>query len=87
MLRRLGAEDSFSPARISEYESGTREPSLWMLLAYARVARVHLETLVDDDASLPEKLPSNFNFRRYKQRHASTQARLDLVQNPTFNEK
>src|SRR5690349_10115104 len=28
LLRRLGAADSFTPARISEYESGTREPSL-----------------------------------------------------------
>ena len=87
MLRRLGAEDSFSAARISEYESGTREPSLWMLLAYGRVARVHVESLIDDDASLPEKLPGNFNFRRYKQRLASMQSRVDVPQSPTFNEK
>ena len=64
LLRRLGAADSFTPARISEYESGTREPSLWMLLAYGRVARVHVEALIDDDASLPETLPSTFDFRR-----------------------
>lgn len=63
MLRRLGAEGSFSTARISEYESGIREPSLWVLLAYARVARIHLESLVDDNSTLPEKLPGKFNFR------------------------
>lgn len=65
MSRQLGAEPSFR-ARISEYESGAREPSLWILLAYGRIARVHLEALIDDQAALPDKLPSNFNFDRYK---------------------
>ena len=64
MLRRLGAEESFSTARISEYESGIREPSLWVLLAYGRVARIHLETIIDDEAALPEKIPGKFNYRR-----------------------
>ena len=57
----------FSVARISEYETGVREPSLWVLLAYGRVARIHLESLVDDNATLPAKLPGNFNFRRSQQ--------------------
>lgn len=65
MSRHLGAEHSFR-ARISEYESGAREPSLWILLAYGRVARVHLEALIDDEAALPDKLPGNFSFDRYK---------------------
>ena len=63
MLRRLGAEESFSTARISEYESGIREPSLWVLLAYGRVARIHVETIIDDEAVLPEKIPGTFNYR------------------------
>jgi len=67
MLRRMGVEDWFTTARISEYETGMREPSLWMLLAYGRVARIHLETLIDDTATLPEKLPGNFSYRRSKQ--------------------
>ena len=62
MLRCLGAE-STSTGRISEYETGLREPSLWMLLNYGRVARVHVETLIDDNATLPEKLPGKINFR------------------------
>ena len=73
MLRRLGAEHSFSAARISEYETDTREPSLWVLLAYGRVARVHVEALIDDEAILPQKLPGNFNFARYKQKLGSLQ--------------
>lgn len=62
MLRRLGAQELFSTARISEYESGIREPPLWVLLAYGRVARIHLEILIDDEAALP-KIPGNFNYR------------------------
>ena len=70
MSRQLSAESSFQTARarISEYESGKREPSLLILLAYGRVARVHLETLVDDQATLPGKLPGNFNFDRHKKK-------------------
>jgi len=73
MLRRLGAEHSISAAKISDYETGKREPSLWVLLAYGRVARVHLETLMGDEAALPQKLPGNFNFTRYKQERGSFQ--------------
>lgn len=71
MLRHLGAGDSVQTARISEYESGAREPSLWILLAYARVARVHIESLIDDEATLPEKIPGDFNFDLYKERVSS----------------
>ena len=73
LLRRLGAADSFTPARISEYESGTRQPSLWMLLAYGRIARVHLETLIDDDAVLPDSLPGSFRFRSQREPAADPQ--------------
>ena len=46
MIRLL---DSQMPcARISEYESGTREPNLLLLLAYSRVARIPLEKIIDD---------------------------------------
>jgi transcriptional regulator with XRE-family HTH domain len=71
MLRRLGAADFFTPARISEYESGAREPSLWMLLAYGRVARVHVEALIDDEASLPDNLPGTFRFRHSQPKPAT----------------
>lgn len=69
MTRHLGAERTFQTARarISEYESGKREPPLLILLAYSRVAQVHLEILIDDEATLPDRLPGNFNFNDYKQ--------------------
>ena len=64
LLRRLGAEHFLTAARVSEYETSTREPSFFLLLAYGRVAKVHVEVLIDDEATLPEKLPGNFNLER-----------------------
>jgi transcriptional regulator with XRE-family HTH domain len=63
MLERLGFGDSMHYGRISEYEQDKREPTLITLLAYARVAGVHLEDIVDDDFELPRKLPGNVNYR------------------------
>src|SRR5690348_12224332 len=73
LLQRLGAEHSLTSARISEYETDKREPSLWILLAYGRAARVHLEALIDDEATLPQTLPGNFIFARYKSKLYSSQ--------------
>ena len=42
--------------RISEYEMGKREPNLLVLLAYAKVARVRVEVLIDDTLELPGTL-------------------------------
>jgi transcriptional regulator with XRE-family HTH domain len=36
-------------ASISGYERGEREPPLPILLAYARLAKVSVESLIDDD--------------------------------------
>jgi transcriptional regulator with XRE-family HTH domain len=63
MLRRLGLEEAMQYARISEYETGQREPSLLTLLSYSRVAGVHMEVLADDELDLPDKLPAS-NIRR-----------------------
>ena len=62
MLRRLGLEGEMQYARISEYETGLREPSLLTLLAYSRVAGVHMEVLADDGVDLPEKLPRRVKY-------------------------
>lgn len=42
---------------IYNYEIGKREPQLATLLAYARVANIYLDTLIDDEIDLPDKLP------------------------------
>ena len=41
---------------IHEYEKGTREPPLPVLLRYARLANVYLDVLVDDELDLPAQL-------------------------------
>jgi len=58
MLRRLGAEDDLLRGSISNYELGDREPPLYILLGYARLAGVCLDVLVDDELDLPKKLPT-----------------------------
>ena len=63
MLVRLGLEDSMHYGRISQYENDEREPTLMTLLAYARVAAVHLEDIVDDELELPAKLPGKVRYR------------------------
>ena len=57
MLRRLGIEGQVNYTQISEYERDKREPTLMVLLEYARVAGVYLEDLVDDELDLPARLP------------------------------
>ena len=58
MLRRLGAEERMAYHRISEFESGKGEPSLIILLEYARAANVSTDVLIDDRLDLPAKLPA-----------------------------
>jgi transcriptional regulator with XRE-family HTH domain len=81
MLRRLGMEDESYRNYISQFENGKREPSLLVLLRYARAARVSVETLIDDEMDLPQRLtahqssemakasaPSKKNSRKKKRR-------------------
>jgi transcriptional regulator with XRE-family HTH domain len=63
MLRRLGFEDRLDYKRISEYELGKNEPPLAVLLAYARLAGVCVETLIDDKLDLPANLPAKPKHR------------------------
>jgi transcriptional regulator with XRE-family HTH domain len=58
MLRRLGFEDVIAYHRISNYELGTGEPPLPVLLAYARLAGVSTDVLIDDALDLPSRLPA-----------------------------
>lgn len=57
MLKHLDAEDLIAYNEISKYELGLREPTLLVLLQYARVAGVCMDVLVNDDLDLPAKLP------------------------------
>lgn len=58
MLSALGLEEKVFRSAVSGYELGTREPSLPVLLRYARLAGVSTDALIDDDMDLPERLPT-----------------------------
>ena len=58
MLRRLEVEDQIDYTAISKYELGRNEPSLIILLQYARAAGVSTDVLIDDELDLPARLPS-----------------------------
>ena len=58
MLNRIGMGESGYRHYVSHFETGRREPSLLVLLQYARVANVYVEALIDDELDLPDKLPT-----------------------------
>jgi transcriptional regulator with XRE-family HTH domain len=66
MWKRLGIEDLMPQKQISKYEIGNTEPPLVVMLQYARIAGIHLEDLVDDEADLPAKLPGKVKHVRLK---------------------
>jgi len=52
MARALGLTVHYSA--VSNYELGTREPDLLVVLRYARLAGIPMETIVDDNLNLPQ---------------------------------
>jgi transcriptional regulator with XRE-family HTH domain len=52
MARALGLTVHYSA--VSNFELGTREPDLLVVLRYARLAGIPMEVIVDDQLSLPE---------------------------------
>jgi transcriptional regulator with XRE-family HTH domain len=67
MIKRLDCSAiPLYPASISEYENGRREPPLLVLLAYARLADVTMEMLVDDALELQEGLGTKANKDKHK---------------------
>lgn len=57
MLRRLEIAEKGYRNYISDFENGVREPSLPVLLKYARLSGVSMDVLVDDELDLPQQLP------------------------------
>lgn len=53
MIEQLAVKEPLRPASISGYELGEREPSLIVLLRYARLYGCTMEELVDDKIKLP----------------------------------
>lgn len=53
LVKALGLGPKLTRNDISKYERGVREPSLSVVLKYARAANVSVETLIDDALALP----------------------------------
>src|SRR2546429_5991457 len=68
LIRRLGLNDRIERDYISKYERGVLEPTLDVLLAYARAISTtgrgeFLEAIIDDKFDLPAKLPYKLSRR------------------------
>ncbi|MBA3239994.1 MAG: helix-turn-helix transcriptional regulator [Acidobacteria bacterium] len=57
LIRQMGFEGVLVQASISGYESGTREPPLPVLLRYSEISGIWLNSVIDDQVDLPERLP------------------------------
>jgi len=63
MFERLGDTGTRLYTRhIDDYEKERRIPHLEVILAYARVARIPMELVVDDNNDVPERLPVKPNY-------------------------
>jgi transcriptional regulator with XRE-family HTH domain len=68
MWKKLEIDDYLPYTVISGYERGLREPSLEIVLKYARLAGVQMEVLVDDELDLPDRLPASVKAKRQSRR-------------------
>jgi transcriptional regulator with XRE-family HTH domain len=67
MVRRLGVQELIDHTTISKYELDKNEPPLAILLAYARLAGIPVEQIIDDELDLIFKFGKSTSivFTRY----------------------
>lgn len=75
MVRRMGLEDEIERDYISKYERGTLEPTLLIILQYARAANIYVEVLIDNELDLPDSLPANLKSEGIKRKSISNKNR------------
>ena len=63
LVKQMGVAEMIHYTNISKYELDKNEPPLMVLLAYAKLAQIHLEVIVDDEIDLPRKLPGTFDYQ------------------------
>jgi len=59
MLARLELPTEITQSNISAYERGTKEPPIFVIMKYAKVANVWIDVLVEDALDLPSRIPSS----------------------------
>jgi transcriptional regulator with XRE-family HTH domain len=89
ILNDAGRHYPIKPGRISDYENGKREPNLFVLMAYAHLGKVHLESAVDDDVKVEtfrSRLGQEFDYatvlRRRKDTSSNQPAHLEFIAKP-----
>lgn len=68
MISRMGLAGQILREEISDFERNKRIPPLEVILQYARAANVTVEALIDDELSLPKKLPSSVRHEGTKRK-------------------
>ena len=68
MIGHMGLTDKILREEISDFERNKRIPPLEVILQYARAANVTVEALIDDEVTLPEKLPSRVKYDGIKRK-------------------
>lgn len=58
------------PGQISRFEQGKREPSLLLLLEYARIAGVSTDVFINDELDVPERLPKDLKSERARRKRS-----------------
>jgi len=56
LVKAMALGERVKPKDVSRFETGDREPSLPVLLRYARLAGTSTDVLIDDELDLPKKL-------------------------------
>lgn len=59
MLARLELPTEITQSNISAYERGTKEPPIFVIMKYAKVANVWIDVLVEDTLDLPSRIPTS----------------------------
>ncbi len=80
VLSHSGREYQILPGRISEYENGKREPNLLVLNAYARLGKLHMESVADDDLIIDtfrKRLGQEFDYSTLSRPKRSTSQKKD----------
>ncbi|SRR5258707_12005479 len=80
LIRHLGMENQIERDYISKFERGILEPTLDVLLAYARAISTKgrgefLEAIIDDELDLPDKLQVSSQHSDIKRRSLSQRRR------------